>query len=216
MINAVWVSECEEKCFGVTRLETINCDTTTQYSQQPNILSRTKKGQDILFFQLKKRGEFMVSCEFTRSGWVHSPCCNIRLPSRGSVRALDWAPLETASPRRCSGNQPEDGRIPAVGRTEEKDYIIQALLWNGQPSRCAELWSDMRSNDVSALYQWLRERKIAAFLSAFALFAWLKSLLKKKHHTLFWHETLLLDWKFLAIEEIKTKHFYHHLSNILR
>jgi len=59
--------------------------------------------------------------ELTRNGWVHSPCCSTRYPSRGSGRALDWGPLETVSPRRCSGNQPEDGRIPVDQRREAQE-----------------------------------------------------------------------------------------------
>lgn len=72
--------------------------------------------------------------ELTRSGWAHSPCCSTRHPSRSSAHALDWVPLETASPRRCSGNQPEDGRIPA----EEEERLYQPSVCDGQPSGCAE------------------------------------------------------------------------------
>lgn len=55
-----------------------------------------------------------------RSGWVHSPCCSTRYPSQGSGHALGWEPLETVSPRHCSGNQPEYGRIPVDQRRREE------------------------------------------------------------------------------------------------
>lgn len=54
--------------------------------------------------------------ELTRSGWVRSPCCSTRCPSQGSGRALGSGPLETVSPRHCSGNQPGCGRIPVGWR----------------------------------------------------------------------------------------------------
>lgn len=61
----------------------------------------------------------VVTSELTCSGWVRSPYCSTRRPSRGSGRALGSVPLETGSPRRCSGTQPGCGRIPVSQRREK-------------------------------------------------------------------------------------------------
>lgn len=54
--------------------------------------------------------------KLTCSGWVRSPYCSTRCPTQGSGRVLDSGPLETVSPRHCSGTQPGCGRIPVDWR----------------------------------------------------------------------------------------------------
>lgn len=106
------------KWFSTTHLENEELSENYLIFSTIEVLGWIHSNKDI-FTIVANMGKLLCD-ELTCSGWVRSPYCSTRCPSRGSGHALGSGPLGTVSPQHCSGTQPGYGRIPVDWQRGEK------------------------------------------------------------------------------------------------